>query len=73
MFSSNVWEMELYSFFKSFPRRSCDPDSLWISLSIDYLGREVLNVKIIPSIRAVFEIAFTFIDNGAVLCADMYI
>jgi hypothetical protein len=34
-------------------------------LSIDYMGREVLNVKTIPSIWTVIEGAFSFVDNGA--------
>jgi hypothetical protein len=47
---------------------SRNPDSLWISLSIDYLGREVLNVTIIPPIWAVIEVAFDLSDNGG--CRD---
>jgi hypothetical protein len=50
MFSSNVWEIEIYFSAQVYSpqagKKSRDPDSLWISLAIDYLGREVLNVDL---------------------------
>jgi hypothetical protein len=36
------------------------------------MGREVLHVKKIPSIWAVIEIAFSSIDNVAVMCVEMH-